>query len=103
MRPGSLSSIREPSISAAKRPHSWILAFVHWPIGRPRGQRSSSCRDSKDTERTGKGEGTVRASGGRDDELVIGPQSRKEDPWNLPTSIPTAPVTRPSTGGTSWP
>jgi hypothetical protein len=27
MRPGSVSSMREPSMSATKRPHSWILAL----------------------------------------------------------------------------
>src|SRR5690348_7420268 len=77
MRPGSVSSMRVPSMSATKRPHSWILAFVHWPIRRPRVNAPCPSRDSKDTERKGKGEGTVHASGGRDDELVISSQSRK--------------------------
>src|SRR4029077_18387064 len=71
MRPGSASSRREPSMSAAKRPHSWILALVHWPIWRPRVNGPYPCRDSKDTERTGKGEGTVRASGSRHHGLII--------------------------------
>src|SRR6266571_6438184 len=35
MRPGSMSSMREPSMSATKRPHSWILALTHLFIRRP--------------------------------------------------------------------
>src|SRR5216683_702689 len=78
MRPGSVSSMREPSMSATKRPHSWILAFVHWPIRRPRVNGPYPSREGKDTERSGKGEGTVRASSGRDHDLVIDGQSREE-------------------------
>src|SRR6266550_3169643 len=77
MRPGSASSMREPSMSATKRPHSWILALVHWPIRRPRVNSPYPTRDSKDTERTGKGDRTVRASSSRNHDLVIGGQSRE--------------------------
>src|SRR5437879_1626552 len=77
MRPGSVSSTREPSMSATKRPHSWILAYVHLPIRRPRVHGPYPSRDSKDTERTGKGEGTVRASSTRDHDLIIDGQSRE--------------------------
>ena len=77
MRPGSVSSMREPSMSTTKRPHSWILAFVHSPIRRPRVKSPHPFRDSKHTERTGKGDRTVRASSGRDHGLVIDRQSRQ--------------------------
>src|SRR6188472_4510619 len=102
-RPGNVSSMREPSMSATKRPHSWILAFVHWPIRQPQVDGPYPCRDSKDTERTGKGDRTVRASSDRDHGLVIDRKAAKEQLWNPRTSRPTALVTRPSTRGTSWP
>jgi len=59
--------------------HSWILAFVHWPSGTS--VKVLSCRDSKDTERTGKATERSAASSGRDDERVISGQSREGGSW----------------------
>ena len=98
MRPGSVSSMREPSMSATKRPHSWILGLS--PLAQSDGPRSTVLIPLVMARiRKGRGKPGERFAQAASVTMVSSSTARaaKEESWNPGTSRPTALVTRPST------